>query len=304
MAQDNNPPPRYWKIAIPFGALKEAMLYFEHVICLSDALEGFADRLSSAQEFNWDEFFEVRKHLDHGLLPPELRTPEFSILRYMYEEAVNAAISPRGRNGTKQIQQELHPIWVKLCTYYPGIAHCPLIENRLLLDNSLRRSTQKQPDEDILLKVASLKLIDTHACDWTQLLEFRKDTDSRNLLRRLRLFCYENYQGKSHAYIEDDLRTRVADYERAVKKWGFTTATGAINAVLDSKLIAGGIAGSFLSAYYQEPLLAIASGIGAAGISLAKIGIELGKQKHERGEIMATNPVSYISYAKEKLNSK
>jgi hypothetical protein len=159
-------------------------------------------------------------------------------------------------------------------------------------------------EADISLTVASLKLIDTDACEWDRLLEFRKDTEAMGKLRRLRIFAYENYRGKSRDFIEDDIHTRILDYERAAKKWGFTTATGAINTLFDSKLIAGGVAGSFLTAYLQEPLLAIAGMIGTAGIAIAKVGIEFGKQKLERAEIMATNPVSYISYARQRLKGK
>jgi hypothetical protein len=154
---------------------------------------------------------------------------------------------------------------------------------------------------DIALTISSLKLIDTAGVDFPQLFEFRKDSEAMEKLRRLRLFAYENYTEKPRDFIEDDILTRIADYERAVKEWGFTTRTGAINTVLDSKLIAGGVAGSFLSAYMQEPLLTIAATIGTAGIAIGKVAIDLGKQRIARNELMASNPVSYISYAREKL---
>jgi hypothetical protein len=39
----------------------------------------------------------------------------------------------------------------------------------------------------------------------------------------------------------------------------------------------------------------------AAGIAIGGLAIGLGRQRFEGRRIMATNPVSYISYAREKL---
>jgi hypothetical protein len=77
-----------------------------------------------------------------------------------------------------------------------------------------------------------------------------------------------------------------------------------MTSLLDSKLLAGGVAGSFLSAYMGQPLLAIASAAGAAGITIGKIAVELGKKRFELQKLMADSPVSYISYVKEKLAEK
>jgi hypothetical protein len=65
---------------------------------------------------------------------------------------------------------------------------------------------------------------------------------------------------------------------------------------------AAGIAGSFVSAYLQAPITAIASIAGATGLTIAKMAIHMGKQKFERADIIDTNPASYISYAQEKLH--
>ena len=194
----------------------------------------------------------------------------------------------RGAAG-KQFREAIITFFVK----YPNYRGLPLIVSSA--------SAKNKESGDIALTISSLGLIDTQGVDFAQLFEFRKDTQAMERLRKLRLFAYENYTDKSRDFIEDDIMARIADYERAVKEWGFETTTGAINTVLDSKLIAGGVAGSFLSAYMQEPLLTIAATIGTAGIAIGKVAIDLGKQKIARNELMANNPVSYISYAREKL---
>lgn len=51
----------------------------------------------------------------------------------------------------------------------------------------------------------------------------------------------------------------------------------------------------------NQSLLAIAAAAEAAGIAIGKIAIEIGKKRFELQKAMAENPVSYITYAKEKL---
>jgi hypothetical protein len=67
--------------------------------------------------------------------------------------------------------------------------------------------------------------------------------------------------------------------------------------------VAGGIAGSFITAYLHEPSLAIASSLLTAGITIGKIGIEVGKRHFAFNELAAGSPVSYVEYAQEKLGS-
>jgi hypothetical protein len=88
---------------------------------------------------------------------------------------------------------------------------------------------KKRKEEDVTLVISSLKLIDVNKCEWDQLFEFRKDPGAMDKLRRLRLFAYENFTGKSRDFIEDKLLVSLRDYEIAVKEWGFTTSSAAIN---------------------------------------------------------------------------
>jgi hypothetical protein len=39
----------------------------------------------------------------------------------------------------------------------------------------------------------------------------------------------------------------------------------------------------------------------ATGLAIANMAVSLGQQRFTQKELMANNPVSYISYAKEKL---
>lgn len=295
--------PTYSKTALSWFGLKDAMLYFPYVIpfCEEIHLEDDETRL------------KLDKAIKAEVLPPEMRNKTtvehidqigsgfLSLTQRLVQEvarksttleqvAVEYGAMLRGEAG-KDLREALISFFVR----YPNCRSLPLIVTSAAAD-------AQEEGGDIALTISSLNLIDTRDIEYAQLLEFRKDSKAMEKLRRLRLFAYENYTGKSRDFIEDDILTRIADYERAVKDWGFTTATGAINTVLDSKLIAGGVAGSVLSAYMQEPLIAIATTMGMAGVAIGKVAIDLGKQKIVRNELMANNPVSYVSYAREKLN--
>jgi hypothetical protein len=93
----------------------------------------------------------------------------------------------------------------------------------------------------------------------------------------------------------------LADYDDTVKKWGFETKAAAFTSLIDSKLVAGGIAGSFITTYLHEPSLTVASTLLTTGITIGKIAVELGKRRFALTELASGNPVSYVEYAQDKL---
>jgi hypothetical protein len=159
----------------------------------------------------------------------------------------------------------------------------------------------KDEESDIAITLASLKLVNAESASWDQIIEFRRDSDARDKLRRLRLFAGENYSGKSKAFIEDDLSVKIVDYEEAVKKWGFDTKYAAFTMLLSSKTMAGALAGSLISTLFGAPLPALASAVGGAALEVGRIALELRKQRFSLRELMAKNPVCYISQARSRL---
>lgn len=157
---------------------------------------------------------------------------------------------------------------------------------------------------DVAISFASLKLVDTENVSWEPLLEFRKDPAARNGLRRLRLFAFENYAGKSEDFIKDDILTRISDYDDAVRKWGFETKSGIVTALLDSKVVQGGLVTSGLAALCHEPLAAIASAVVPVSIQLGRIALGVRRQRFALRDVMRNNPVSYIVNANEKFSGQ
>jgi hypothetical protein len=94
-------------------------------------------------------------------------------------------------------------------------------------------------ETEACITFASKSIIKVDSIDWKQIIEFRQDREATEKLRRFRLFAYDNYRGKSKAYVEDDLLRRLDEYETTVKQWGFETAEGALNILASSKTLAG-----------------------------------------------------------------
>ena len=114
-------------------------------------------------------------------------------------------------------------------------------------------------------------IIDTNAVSWDKVLAFREDASSMKKLSRFRSFVYENYEGKPPAFVEDDVLARLDDYEFAIRSWEFETKQGTLNMVLNSKALAAGATGSFLSSMVGLPLAALASAGGVCVLELGRI---------------------------------
>jgi hypothetical protein len=293
----------YSKTAISWVGLKEALLYFPHVVSFTEALDFLCDAIVNGRPASGSEAIEFCKTFDaelrkSNILPAHLRTAAFLEKRERLHLLLSDYMGDRfAKTSTENQRIESIAGIVQIMRAYPVLKDLPAVA----FPGLIAVKNQNEQDAEISVVISSLELIDSHKCQWDQLFEFRKDIEVMNKLRRLRLFAYENYAGKSRDFIEDDILSRIKEYDDATKKWGFITATGAINTLINSTLVAGGIAGSFLTAFYQAPLSAIASTIGATGLAIGNMAINLGKQRLELKELMAKNPVSYISYVNEKL---
>ncbi len=158
--------------------------------------------------------------------------------------------------------------------------------------------------EDVALTLLNAKMIDTTNCSWEQILEFRKDEEARQKLRKLRLFAYENYAGKSENFVKEDILQKIEEAEETASRWGFETKVTAMSMLLTSKTLASGAAGSFVSILAGQPLAALLSGAGGAIIEAGRIGLEITRRRYALRNIIKDNPVMYFSYAESKLRSK
>jgi hypothetical protein len=150
-----------------------------------------------------------------------------------------------------------------------------------------------------LITLSRLRVVDASKLPWEQIDEIRKDPVARDRLRRLRLFAFENYDHKTRDFVEDDLLSRIADYEASAKACGLETVQGRLSLVLNSKLAAGVLAGGFVSALFGQPVAGLVAGTAAAVLEVAGFMIELQKRRIAIESLARANPVSYVSYARE-----
>ncbi|MGI8569331.1 MAG: hypothetical protein ACR2KT_09830 [Methylocella sp.] len=151
-------------------------------------------------------------------------------------------------------------------------------------------SEEDADQSEIVISLASLRLVDASCCSWEQILEFRRDGEARDKLRRLRLFAYDNYAGKSKDYVEDDILKRIADYDEAAKQWGFETTLSALNMLL-------------VSTFFGAPSVAVATAVGGGVLEIGRLALDVTKQRFALRRLIRENPVSYISHVRSQLQN-
>ncbi|SRR5216684_1878237 len=295
---------QYNTTALSVISLHDALLYFDYVIPVTGTLEvGWAiamERRNDPNKYSHEEMLEIIKNLVFGVLPDHLRNDTFTSKLNEFYGFTTALFNKQAEEFLAGRPLHFEPD--ALAPYQQFVDDYRLYEYPMCTLPQFASELEPRAD-DLSLTIASLQLINTAATPLKQLLEFRRDPEAKLKLRRFRLFAYENYVGKSPTFVEDDIQSRLAEYNTVVKKWGFETTAATFTALVDSDLIKGGIAGSFLSSYLHQPTLAAASALLATGVTIGKIAIEVGKRRFALRELASGSPVSYVSYAKEKLES-
>lgn len=154
---------------------------------------------------------------------------------------------------------------------------------------------------DLCLELMATKLIDVTHVGWDQILELRKDSDSRHALLNFRKMVAEDFEDWSIEQISEELELREYDYIAASKKHGFALFDYTVKTLLSSRAVGGG---SFIS------MVSMAFGGGALSALPVAVPIvaELGKSiikirshQHETAQIRAQHPVSYLERVRSKL---
>lgn len=162
-------------------------------------------------------------------------------------------------------------------------------------------STQNASDS---ICVPQIRVVDTERVPFAHILEFRKDAESIEKMRRFRLFAFEQYAGKSRAYVEDDIQKRLTDYDDVVRSWKFETALKGLTFVLNSKFLAGAFATSAISVLLGAPELAKEALATGAVVEVGRLALEFAKDRHDILKIVKENPISYIADVRKKLEAK
>ena len=320
----------YHNTAIVFGNIKDALLYFEYVIPMNFAgdslglrpssksgrrIEQHKERIISHRElqevfgesdFAWgvpssalyppqlshDRSFLVRVNLFDGLLAAHMMNEVYEIVSKTYYR------------GKLVQQSRINP-----AKDFPTKNHLRRIFSKLVTDFQLQNTSidcspffwgraKDEPLTDSLF-VPHVSVIDSSKLTLSQIMEFRKDKETMNKMRKFRLFAYEQYSGKEKAYVEDDLQKRLADYNAVVKSCGFETTYKTLSFLFESKMIIGTFATCAVSLLMGNAQLAREAFATGAVIELGKLSLEYAKQRHELKKICLENPISYIAEAKQ-----
>lgn len=153
-------------------------------------------------------------------------------------------------------------------------------------------------NEDPVATLSGLSLINVESASWDQIVELRTDLVARRKLQRLRAFLTEKYSGKSRAYLEDDLASRIDDYERASQKHGFDLVAGSISVLLDAQNIQAAAAAGIASSLLGGPWVAVSS---AALVEVGKFAIEFAKRRRTMVNWQTSHELAYLIETKRML---
>jgi len=145
--------------------------------------------------------------------------------------------------------------------------------------------------EDPIVRLSQLSIIDSERATWEQVQELRSDSESRVKLHRLRAFAETNYLGKSAAFIEDDLSSKIGDYEIASRKHGFDLVAGSLATLLDARNLQVAVGASLAAAIIGGPIAAASA---AACLEFGKFALEFAKKKREMDDWASGHPLAHL----------
>lgn len=320
---------------VAYSNLKEAALYFDHVIpdptYIIDTVfrEGIRrgevgkDFLDEAVAFATSEFGSDTELL----LPPELladkqyftlarKVPVWLVLnavvkgyrddpRFSVEAAKESINQVNSALGVSMLHNRaLEASANALHAKYPGDLLPVVIPDDWVTIPEYIQSTIVSDDvhPEYRLGLVGANFVDTDHASWDQIHEFREDGDSRKKLARLRRFLDGEYEGKSEAFIAEDLYRRMETHDQIAKKFGFDVKSSIFEAVLNSETLQNIIVGATgFAAFFGRPMEAMAVGAVSTLYEVGKAKVTLERKRFEFNQIVEKNPLGYIVKANDDL---
>lgn len=292
----SRPRRRNLTVALDAGNPKAMALYFDAGLFLTP------DLIASCDE---DETEDMDHHVVVGALEEPLWTDagslmglaEFRLAVMLYWTKTDGELPELG--APEQVRALMRAEGFESKASLEALARLEIHKWPLVLPPAQGVGTTGSPAPP-MLTLASLELVDTNKLSWRQLLELRTDAEALRKLRRLRLFMEDKYDGKSRAFIEDDLAQRIDDYHETVKSGGLETTLSSIGLLLGESAIVGSavpaICSKLLGASVPE-----AVGIGTA-IAIGRCVLEIGRKHHELQARLRRDQVAFLVHA-QKLTS-
>jgi hypothetical protein len=321
----------YHNTAIVFGSLKEALLHFEYVIPLNfvgrmmglrPAGDESGELIEQFKDAGMDDYREMQEAFEEpdpfrDLYPPALAKDRVFkvaanifdglLFSYMIKVSYGDKVFGSYVKTLAEVTNVKKPLDPK--TFSPTREGLQRSFTSLVTEFQLQNipvdcshffmgsGTDVSPDDS--LSVPQVCVVDTSKLTFPQIMEFRKDKDTMNKMRKFRLFAYEQYSGKDRAYIEDDIQQRLTDYDAAVKSCGFETTYKTLSFLFESKVLIGAFATAAVSLLMGNAQVAREAFAAGAMIEVGKLSLEYARRRHELKKICAENPISYIADVKQ-----
>lgn len=269
-------------IGIAYEKPKLAALLFDYVVPVPDP-----SRLN-ALDGELDDFIEqMHEVLYEGASIPELQTilPNEVDELYFYSLLIHSAVAHYGQKGDSELRkyqrifESRSGAFGKLFalvsdSFLAGNHTQPLLQGHigkssllsLFDDFEVFGRSDYFESEDFephpFVEFSNIPIIDDTKISWSHVIEIREDKSAIAKLRRLRAFFTKNYKGLTRQEIEDDLLTRIDDYEKTAGSLGLET-TNSIFSIGGSEKIAAALVTGSLATILGAPI-SIASAIGAS----------------------------------------
>lgn len=144
--------------------------------------------------------------------------------------------------------------------------------------------------------LSGLRLIDVSKASWEQIVELRRDTESVKKLRNLRLFFFNNYQGRSVSYVADDLAKRIDDYDRVRQGMGFESVLGSLEVLLNSKALHAAATAGLIAGFLGGPVVGVSS---AVLLELSAGALSFAKRRQAISNFESAHDLAYVIKLRE-----
>ncbi len=169
---------------------------------------------------------------------------------------------------------------------------------------ALRDLAYKPGDASVVVSaLRNLDIVDEHQLQWDQVVKFRQDPKAKKSYRRLLHWLDKEMLGKSTAFVEDEISSRMEDYRASLRKHGISTVKGVLERTMSGQMLAkvsaaaGGAAG-----LTGEAIWAAFAGagylVGDAIVSVLQAHLEL------QDELEKYRDISFVFQAQRRFGTK
>jgi len=278
-------------VVVDLGSTKQAALFFDHVIPF-DGVQGYRI-MDGISNFDGESSRRDSERIIRELLPPnfgkESEVADFISTAAIGLSMIGVAVGfyncmPMNQQADEFVNKLNRPSGIQLYSDSPTTIDPRMVKPAIAEGDTGVSST--------LLSIAKIQIPDLAQLDWDLILEIRKDSQSKQSLRRLRVFAIKEYAGRSRAFIEDDLALRIEDYEGTLKAWGIRTALGAMSTALSERdVISLGLT-SVLGMMSGLPVPATLAA--TLAIPCGQFAIEFAKARLDLQSQRKAHPLAYV----------